>query len=104
MTNQLASREIPVDGYLIKEADSILTPALAIYPEIVDANIRTTLQLLDGDANRWRPHIKTAKLEFTVRRLARWGITNLKCATTLELLVACKAGARDVLVAYPMQG
>jgi D-serine deaminase-like pyridoxal phosphate-dependent protein len=100
----MAIMAIPIDPYLIQDASSVLTPALAIYPEIVDANIHITLQLLGGDANRWRPHIKTAKLEFTVRKMARWGITNLKCATTLELVVACQAGAKDVLVAYPMQG
>jgi D-serine deaminase-like pyridoxal phosphate-dependent protein len=104
MANLIAQLHIPVEPYLIQAADSVLTPALVIYPAIVDNNIRTTLQLLGGDTNRWRPHIKTAKLEATVRQLVRWGITNLKCATTLELLVACKAGAKDVLVAYPMQG
>jgi len=31
-------------------------------------------------------------------------VRNFKCATTLELLQACQAGAADVLVAYPMMG
>jgi D-serine deaminase-like pyridoxal phosphate-dependent protein len=31
-------------------------------------------------------------------------VTHLKCATTLELKVACEAGARDVLLAYPVVG
>lgn len=81
-----------------------MTPALAIYPEFVDANIRTTLRLLGGDANRWRPHIKTAKLGFIIRRLVERGVANFKCSTTLELSTACEAGAADVLVAYPMVG
>ena len=29
---------------------------------------------------------------------------NFKCATTLELLVACRSGATDVLLAYPTMG
>jgi D-serine deaminase-like pyridoxal phosphate-dependent protein len=32
------------------------------------------------------------------------GIRNFKCATTLELLVACRNGASDVLLAYPVMG
>jgi D-serine deaminase-like pyridoxal phosphate-dependent protein len=32
------------------------------------------------------------------------GIRNFKCATTLELLVACQCGAADVLLAYPSVG
>ena|SRR5579863_2986874 len=104
MESQIQPYPIPVETYLIRQADSVLTPALVIYPEIIDANISATLRLLGGHQDRWRPHIKTAKLEFTVRQLVNRGITSLKCATTLELLVACQAGAKDVLVAYPMQG
>jgi len=34
-----------------------LPPALLLYPEIVASNIERTLELLGGDANRWRvPH------------------------------------------------
>ncbi len=39
-----------------------------------------------------------------MRMLATHGVTQFKCATTLELLTACHAGANDVLVAYPLQG
>ena len=82
----------------------MMTPALAIYPEIVDSNISTTVQLLGGDANRWRPHVKTAKLGFIMRRMVEHGVENFKCSTSLELLTACENGAVDVLVAYPLVG
>jgi D-serine deaminase-like pyridoxal phosphate-dependent protein len=82
----------------------VLTPALAIYPEIVDANIEATLRVLGGDADRWRPHVKTSKLGFVMRRLTQRGVTNVKCATTLEMQAAAEAGAVDILVAYPMVG
>jgi D-serine deaminase-like pyridoxal phosphate-dependent protein len=39
-----------------------------------------------------------------VQRLIHHGIRNFKCATTLELLTACRAGASDVLVAFAMTG
>jgi D-serine deaminase-like pyridoxal phosphate-dependent protein len=32
------------------------------------------------------------------------GVQNFKCATTLELLTACRTGATDVLLAYPAMG
>ena len=91
-------------SYVIASADRIQTPALAIYLDFVEHNITTTLRLLGGDANRWRPHIKTAKIGSIIRRLVEHGVQQFKCATTLELLTACEAGATDVLVAYPCVG
>src|SRR5215471_12284686 len=90
--------------YRVSPVDDVLTPALLLYPEIVSSNIERTLALLGGDANRWRVHIKTAKLGFTLRMLVEHGVRNFKCATTLELLVACRSGAEDVLFAYPAVG
>lgn len=86
--------------YRVSDVDDVLTPALVMYPEVIASNIEQTLKLLGGDANRWRVHIKTAKLGFTLRMLVERGIRNFKCATTLELLVACQSGVRDVLFAY----
>ncbi len=91
-------------AYALKPADRVLTPALLIYPELVDANIRATLQLTGGDPDRWRPHIKTAKLGYVIRQMIAHGIRNFKCSTTLELLTACEAGASDVLLAFPVAG
>ena len=90
--------------YHASSLDDVLTPALLLYPEIVACNVERTLELLDGDANRWRVHIKTAKLGYTLRMLVERGIRHFKCATTLELLVACRSGAGDVLFAYPAVG
>lgn len=36
--------------------------------------------------------------------LVETGVRNFKCATTLELLIACEQGAADVLLAYPVMG
>ena len=92
--------EIRLDRYAIKDTGSVVTPALLIYPEIVDSNIETTLRMVGSDPNRWRPHIKTAKLAAIVRRMLNHGIRNFKCSTTLELLTACQSGASDVLLAF----
>jgi len=90
------------DRYPILDSDAVLTPALILYPEAIASNVECTLNLLDGNAARWRAHIKTAKLNFTLRMLLDRGARNFKCATTLELQQACRAGASDVLVAYPV--
>lgn len=90
--------------YAIADTSRIVTPALLIYPEKSDHNIKTTIAMVGGDANRWRPHIKTAKLLAVVEAYLQHGIQQFKCSTTLELLVACQAGARDVLVAFAMVG
>lgn len=110
---------VPLDDYLLAGAEAALTPALVIYADHVRANIETTLRLLAthctatghpsdfalrAAAGRWRPHIKTAKLGATLRLLTASGVTVVKCATSLELMVACQVGATDVLVAYPVRG
>ena len=90
--------------YRVPDIENILTPALVVYPDFIASNIDRTVQLLGDDANRWRVHIKTAKLAYTLHMYIERGIRNFKCATTLELLVACQSGATDVLLAYPVMG
>ena len=92
------------ERYRLSGIEEVLTPALLVYPNFIASNIERTLALLDEDATRWRVHIKTAKLAYTLRVLIERGIRNFKCATTLELLVACQSGAGDVLLAYPSTG
>ena len=80
------------------------TPSLLIYTEMIEANITAALRMMNGDASRWRPHLKTAKLAYTMRRLVARGIKLAKCATTLELVAAIESGMEDVLVAFPLMG
>jgi D-serine deaminase-like pyridoxal phosphate-dependent protein len=91
-------------GFRAAEFDRIVTPALLIDRERVMHNLATTIRLLGGDPNRWRPHVKTAKLWYTMHMLVEAGVLHFKCATGLELRTACEAGARDVLVAFPVIG
>ncbi|HVW11707.1 MAG TPA: alanine racemase [Bryobacteraceae bacterium] len=93
-----------MNPYLVQDAGRILTPALLVFPDIVEANIQATLRMMEGDPDRWRPHIKTAKIASIVARMIANGIRQFKCATTLELLTACEAGADDVLLAFPVTG
>jgi D-serine deaminase-like pyridoxal phosphate-dependent protein len=92
------------DRYRLSNPDEVLTPALLLYPDAIASNIDCTLRLLGGDGDRWRVHIKTAKLAYTLHMYIERGVRNFKCATTLELLTACRGGAQDVLLAYPVMG
>jgi D-serine deaminase-like pyridoxal phosphate-dependent protein len=92
------------ETYAIADAADIVTPALLIYPDILEVNIAATIRLAGGDPNRWRPHIKTAKSAAVLSRLAAHGVVNLKCSTTLELSLACRSGAADVLLSFPVVG
>jgi D-serine deaminase-like pyridoxal phosphate-dependent protein len=92
------------ERYRLSDPERVLSPALALYPEVIASNVRCTLDLLGGRTDRWRAHIKTAKLNYTLRMLIDRGVRHFKCATSLELLQACQAGASDVLVAFPLMG
>ena len=104
MQKMFVSEFVWEERYRVTQQEAVLTPALAVYPEIVASNIQAMLRLLGGDGDRWRVHTKTAKLGYTLGMLIESGVRNFKCATTLELLVAAESGASDVLVAYPMVG
>ena len=93
-----------LDEYALKDASRLLTPALLVYMEYVDSNIEATLRMIGGDPNRWRPHIKTAKIPAVLRRMMTHGVRAFKCSTTLELLTACETGANDVLLAFAVTG
>lgn len=92
------------EGFRLAATEDILTPALILYPDAVASNISRTLQLLGGNGGRWRVHVKTAKLGYTLRLFVERGVRHFKCATTLELLESCRSGATDVLYAHPAVG
>src|ERR1700733_7261502 len=90
--------------YEVQNARALSTPSLLIYADMLEANISAALRMMNGDAGRWRPHLKTAKLGYTMRRLVARGVKMAKCATTLELVAAIESGMEDVVVAFPLMG
>lgn len=90
---------------------SLETPALAVFMGAVRHNIATMIRHCGGDASRWRPHLKTAKMAPVYRELVRAGVHSAKCATLREAesyLRVCEAegvlAQADLLVAYPLVG
>src|SRR5882762_9314264 len=91
------------DWFLVQNLDEVESPALLIYPERVDENIRRMVALA-GNPAKLRPHVKTHKLpQITARQLAA-GITRFKAATIAEAEMLGRAGAPDVLLAYQPVG
>ena len=58
-------------GYEIKDTDSIVTPALIYYRELIEENLDKMVSVA-GDIDRLWPHVKSHKMEKLVRlQLAR---------------------------------
>ena len=91
------------ERYFIREPEEIITPALVYYKEIIEENIHKMIEIA-GDSRRLWPHVKSHKMEALVQLQIEAGITKFKAATIAEAEMAARAGAEDVLVAYPLAG
>jgi D-serine deaminase-like pyridoxal phosphate-dependent protein len=91
------------DWYRIANEAEIPSPALLLYRDRIDQNIRRMLEIA-GNPQRLRPHVKTHKLPQLVQAQIAVGITKFKCATIAEAEMTADAGARDVMLALPPIG
>lgn len=96
------SRTNPEFPALENEAE-VPSPSLLIYPDRVDANLRSMIARV-GDPARLRPHIKTHKLPQIVARQVELGVTKCKAATIAESEMAARAGATDIILAAQLVG
>jgi D-serine deaminase-like pyridoxal phosphate-dependent protein len=87
----------------VSNTADVPSPALLFYPERIAENVRRMVKLAGG-AVRLRPHLKTHKSADVLRLQLTQGITKFKCATIAEAEMAATAGAKDILVAYPLIG
>jgi len=92
-----------MDWFQLTNEAEIPSPALLIFEERVEANLRLMLQIAGGP-ERLRPHVKTHKLGPIVARQLALGIAKFKCATVAEAEMCAEAGAPDVLLAFPAVG
>lgn len=99
-TTQTAAK---TDWYKVSNIDDVASPALLIYPDRVEENIRRMIQIAGG-VERLRPHLKTNKLPEVIRMQMIQGITKYKCATIAEAEVAAVCSVPDVLLAYQPVG
>jgi D-serine deaminase-like pyridoxal phosphate-dependent protein len=89
--------------YAVSNIGEIDSPALLVYPERIEENLRKMIGIA-GSPAALRPHAKTHKMAEVVRLQMALGITKFKCATLAEAEMIAGCGAPDVLLAYPPVG
>lgn len=103
MPTTTTQQAVRTDWYKVSNVDDVASPALLVYPERVEENIRRMIRIA-GDVERLRPHIKTNKLPEVIRMQMAQGIMKYKCATIAEAEVAAACSVPDVLLAYQPVG
>ncbi len=89
--------------YHVADTSDIITPALLIFREQLEANLRHMIQIAGG-TSRLRPHCKTHKMAAVTELEVRHGITKHKCATLAEAEMLAECGVRDIFLAYNIVG
>lgn len=90
--------------YELSAASSTDSPALLVFPERVQHNIYTALQMVGGNTNLLQPHIKTCKSAKPIKLMLAAGIYKFKCATIAEAELLAKCDGKEVLLAYQAIG
>ena len=80
----------------------LLTPALLVDLDRLDANVAAMQARADGWGVRLRPHAKTHKTAEVARRQLGAGAAGLTVATVAEAEAFAAAGVRDLLLATPV--
>ena len=90
-------------SYRIEDTRQIISPALIVYRELLEANLDAMIRIA-GTPARLRPHCKTHKMpQVTKIELAR-GISKHKCATFAEAEMLADAGVPDIFLSYNLVG
>jgi len=88
-----------MDWYTIKDVENIDSPALVVYKNRVEHNIREVLAMVKDPA-QLRPHVKTNKMLEVCKMMRDSGIRKFKAASIAEAEMLGMAGAEDVIFAY----
>jgi D-serine deaminase-like pyridoxal phosphate-dependent protein len=97
------SESVTDKWYIIDNEQEVNSPALLVYPDRIEDNIRKMLTIA-GNVNLLRPHVKTHKMAEIVRLQMKHGIHKFKCATIAETEMTARCGATDILLAYQPVG
>jgi D-serine deaminase-like pyridoxal phosphate-dependent protein len=89
--------------YKINDVDVINSPALLIYPDRIESNIKKLIEIA-GSVDLLRPHIKTHKMSEIIKLQMKYGINKFKCATISETEMVARCGATDILLAIQPVG
>lgn len=103
MTDKMDSLTLKNTWYIVDNVKEIPSPALLIYPDRVEGNIRKMIAIA-GNISMLRPHVKTHKMPEIVRLQMKQGIRKFKCATIAEAEMSAMAGSNDILLAMQPVG
>ncbi len=92
------------EWYQLTETHNLDSPALLVFPDRVKKNIATALAMVNGDASRLQPHVKTCKSAEAIGLMLQAGIYKFKAATIAEAELLANCGAQQVLLAYQAVG
>jgi D-serine deaminase-like pyridoxal phosphate-dependent protein len=92
-----------MDWYSVSNVDEVPSPALLVYPDRAEENLRRLIRVAGG-TGRLRPHMKTHKLPAIARMHVALGLTRVKCATIAEAEMLALEGLTDILLAYQPVG
>ena len=86
--------------------EDLQTPCLLIHLDRVRHNVSRMQEMLKGDMNRWRPHVKTTKVPEILSLLMEASVRRFKCATSREAQVLLDQANEpvDLLVAMAHRG
>ncbi len=88
------------EDYSVADPDALETPAMLLFQEVMDYNIRSICEMVGGGQNLMA-HVKTHKSWAVARRQVELGIRGFKCATLKELEMVLRAGADKAILSYP---
>jgi len=89
--------------YKVGNVDELNSPALLVYPDRIEGNIRKMIEIAGG-SEHLRPHVKTHKMPEIIRLQMKYGINKFKCATLSEAEMTARCGAKDILLAIQPVG
>ena len=83
--------------YTVADPDSLETPAMLLFDDLLEHNIHTVCEMVGG-GQHLLAHVKTHKSAAVARRQMEAGIGGFKCATLNELAMVLQAGACNTSV------
>ncbi len=89
--------------YALTDTSDLVSPALIFYRDIIYSNTKRAIDMAGGAERLW-PHVKSHKCPEIIRLQIELGITRYKCATIAEAEMTAEAGARHIILAYPLIG
>ena len=92
-----------MEWYEIRNPEKVSSPALLIYPERIEENIRRMIAVAGG-TEFLRPHVKTHKMPEVIKLQLKHGITRFKCATIAEAEMTAACRAKDIMLAIQPVG